>query len=321
MRRTITTVLVGVIASFAPGLVHAQDVIRVGQPNWFAGELIGQMLSTIMEERLGVETELVSGTNPELFAGIAAGDGSVDIHSDIWMPNHAGWVEPMLESGDIVLSEARYDGVDALCVPRYVSDEYDINTVQDLISERGREIFDLDDDGRGEIWIGAEGWGSTEVMQVKMRDYGLDQHLDGMLMGEGEFQDILFDRQASREPVAFYCYQPHVWFALDYITVLEEPPHDPANYIKVSSADSDTWLEDSRIETADLIKDVQVGFSSRLRDSHPQVATLLSNFGLSGEELTELIFLVQVKEIGMDFVVDDWVALNGDRIDAWLSGS
>ena len=315
-------ILAGAMLLAATGGTLAQDreAIHIGAPNWFAGELVAALLTRIIEDRFGVPTVTVPGTNAELFDGITTPGGGVDIHTDIWLPNHAGWVDPALEAGEIRLSSAVYEGVDALCVPRYVSEQYGINSVDDLIGPNGRDIFDVNGDGRGDIWIGAEGWGSTEVMQVKMRDYGLEAHLDPMLLPEGDFQTILFERQASRLPVAFYCYQPHVWFALDYITVLEEEPYDPARYVKISSADSDTWLEESRIETGDIIKDVQVGYATRLETIHPEVAGFLSRFGLSGEELTELIFLIQVKEIGMEFVVDDWVAMNRARIDAWLAG-
>jgi len=305
----------------APAAVAQQrQTINVGQPNWFAGELVGEILARVIEERFDIPTQTVPGTNGEIFEGMTQPDGGVDIHADIWMPNHAGWVGPALQADQIALSGNAYEGVDALCVPRYVSEEYGINTVADLIGSNGRDIFDVNGDGRGDIWIGAEGWGSTEVMQVKMRDYGLEEFLDPLLISEGDFQEVLFARQASRQPVAFYCYQPHVWFALDYITVLEEAPYDPASYVKIASAESENWLEESRISTGDIIKDVQIGYATRLRDTHPEVVGFLSSFGLSGDELTELIFLIQVKDIGMEYVVDDWIALNSARIDQWVSG-
>lgn len=319
--RHLTLGLAALLATASAVSAQDRETINVGLPNWFAGEVVGTLLATIIEDRFGVPTEMIAGTNAEIFEQMAAPDGNIDIHSDVWMPNHAGWIDPAQADGTIALSQNAYEGVDALCVPRYVSQEYGINTVEDLIGPNGREIFDVNGDGRGDIWIGAEGWGSTEVMQVKMRDYGLETYLDPLLISEGDFQEILFERQANREPVAFYCYQPHVWFALDYITVLEEAPYDPADYVKVSSADSANWLAESRIETGDIIKDVQVGYSTRLEDSHPDVARFLSSFGLSGEELTELIFLIQVKGIGIEYVVDDWIALNAERIDAWTARS
>lgn len=309
--------LMAIVLTMSATSASAQEAVRIGQPNWFAGELIANILSRVIEQEFGVETVLVPGGNAEIFSAMAAADGEIDIHSDTWMPNHAAWVDPAIEQGAIALSQANYDGVDALCVPRYVSEEFGINSVADLISERGREIFDVNADGRGDIWIGADGWGSTRVMQVKMRDYGLQDHLDGILMPEGDFQNILFERMAAREPIAFYCYQPHFWFAYDYITVLEEPAYDPTRWSLVSPDDSADWLADSEILTGDEIKDVQISYSTRLEQSHPEVAQFLSVFGVSGEAMTELIFLAQVKEIGLEFVVDDWLAANEALIATW----
>ena len=33
--------------------------------------------------------------------------------------------------------------------------------------------MDSDGNGKGEFWIGADGWASANVNQVKLRDYGL----------------------------------------------------------------------------------------------------------------------------------------------------
>lgn len=317
--RYLTVGLAWVLATTSIAHAQQRENIVVGQPNWFAGELVGSILATIIEDRFGIPTQVVAGTNGEIFDEMVAPNGAIDIHPDVWLPNQGGWVYPALQAGTIALSSNSYEGVDALCVPQYVSDEYGINTVADLVGPNGREIFDVTGDGRGDVWIGAQGWGSTEVMQVKMRDYGLQEYLDPLLLSEGDFQDILFERQANRQPIAFYCYQPHVWFALDYITVLEEAPYDPANYIKVSSAESDNWLAESRVETGDIIKDVQLGYATRLQNSHPEIVNFLSEFGLSGDELTELIFLIQVKDIGINYVVDDWIAMNSERIDDWIA--
>ncbi|WP_162844872.1 glycine betaine ABC transporter substrate-binding protein [Pontivivens insulae] len=317
----LPTLLTLSLLSATSASAQSPDPIRIGQPNWFAGELIAKILANVIEAEFDVAVELVPGSNPELFGGMVADTPTVDIHTDTWMPNHASWVNPAVAAGTMALSQSAYPGVDAMCVPQYVSEQYDIRSVDDLISERGREIFDIDADGRGDIWIGAEGWGSTRVMQVKMEGYGLSAELTPMLMSEGDWQEILFDRMAAREPVAFYCYQPHVWFAYDYITVLEEPPHDPANWQLVSPEESENWIAESNITSADDIKDVQITYATRLRDSHPEVAGFLSQFGVSGEAMTELIFLAQVKEIGLEFVVEDWIAVNQPLIDDWVAGA
>ncbi|WP_162844885.1 glycine betaine ABC transporter substrate-binding protein [Pontivivens insulae] len=308
-----------VAVSATPPAFTQEQTVRIGQPNWFAGELVSLMLERIINERLGLSVERVPGTNAEIFDGILSETPTLDLHADTWMPNQAFWVQPGLDSGALALSGTSYPGIDGICVPQYVETQLGVDSVSQLTDPEVAALFDLDDDGRGEIWLGAEGWASTRVMQVKMEGYDLSRQLDPVLLSEEDWQTVLLNRIAAQEPVLFYCYQPHMWFALDYITVLDEPPHDPALWQLVSPEESATWIEDSNIRSADVIKDVQVSYATRLRESHPDVARLLSRFGLSGEEMTEMIFLAQVKDIGLEYVVDDWISANQSLIDQWIA--
>jgi len=38
--------------------------------------------------------------------------------------------------------------------------------------------MDSDGNGKGEIWIGAPGWASANVNEVKVRDYGLQPFME-----------------------------------------------------------------------------------------------------------------------------------------------
>ncbi|RED18519.1 glycine betaine ABC transporter substrate-binding protein [Pontivivens insulae] len=312
------TLLFGILLSVSAAQAQSADPIRIGQPSWFSGELISLILERVIEDNFDVEVERVPGSNGEIYDGMVAEPSTYDIHADSWMPNQIRWVGPGQEAGTIALSGTNYRGVDGMCVPTYVVEDYGISRVEDLISDRGRDIFDINGDGRGDLWVGADGWVSQQVMLAKADGYDLTSQLDTVVMGEAEWQAILFDALAARQPVAFYCYQPHSWFAYDYLTMLEEPPHDPENYTLVSPEDSENWLEESNIASASVIKNVQIAYATRLRDSHPQIATLLSQFGVEAEQMTELIFLAQVKEIGMEFVVEDWVAANQALIQEWV---
>ena len=50
-----------------------------------------------------------------------------------------------------------------------------ISHINDLLSPDLSAALDTNGDGKGEMWIGATGWASTNVEKVRGRDYGYDQ--------------------------------------------------------------------------------------------------------------------------------------------------
>ena len=48
-----------------------------------------------------------------------------------------------------------------------------ITAIEDLARPEVVKAMDSDGNGKGEFWIGADGWASANVNQVKLRDYGL----------------------------------------------------------------------------------------------------------------------------------------------------
>ena len=48
-----------------------------------------------------------------------------------------------------------------------------ITDIADLGRPDVAEAMDSDGNGKGEMWIGAPGWASANVNEVKVRDYGL----------------------------------------------------------------------------------------------------------------------------------------------------
>ena len=48
-----------------------------------------------------------------------------------------------------------------------------ITAIEDLGRPEVVKAMDSDGNGKGEFWIGADGWASANVNQVKLRDYGL----------------------------------------------------------------------------------------------------------------------------------------------------
>ena len=98
----------------------------------------------------------------------------------------------------------------------------------------------------GEVWIGAPGWASTNVEQVRAKSYGYDQTMDQTQSDETLAYAALDTAIDAGKPWVGFCYTPHYVFALHELQVLEEPPIMIASKWDVKQpTDDPNWLENS----------------------------------------------------------------------------
>lgn len=316
MRRSLIAAAAALLVA-APAAA-APDAIRIGAPNWFSGQVVAKVLAEIFETRFGYDVEVIDGGNPEIYAGMTRKDGAApfDIHADSWQPGHAGWTAEAMKAGEMRLSSGAYDGRIGLCAPRYTAEKLNIRKVEDLKAPGMAEKLDLDGDGRGELWVGAEGWMMTAAYEVKLRDYGLTG-FDALVEPEGEFQTTLYDAFATRRDLVFACYQPMTWFAMEHIEFIEEPAYDPAQHDLTLPGDDPDWKAKSRVTVGEEVSRVSVAFRSDLAQRFPRAAAFLNDFALTQDDLVEFMFMADIKGIALDEVVQDWVRANEGRIARW----
>ena len=177
--------------------------------------------------------------------------------------------------------------------------------------------MDSDGNGKGEIWIGAPGWASANVNEVKVRDYGLMPFMEPIRADQAVMTARVGDAIKKGEGYAFYCYSPHaIWFQHDIVR-LEEPAFDAEKYIAIQPSDDPDWFEKSKVETEDALKQVQIAYSNSLAERSPAIADLLANIALDGETVSGFAFEIEGgKEPAV--VAKEWVEKNSDRVDSWL---
>ena len=157
----------------------------------------------------------------------------------------------------------------------------------------------------------------TAAYTVKLRDYGLSAGWDALVAPEGEFQKDLYKAFAARKHIVFACYQPMSWFAMEHIAFIEEPAYDAARHELTLPGDDPDWMAKSKITVGEKVSRVSVAWRTDLTQRFPRAAALLDDFGLSGEDMVEFLFLADIKGIALKDVVKDWVKANESRISAW----
>lgn len=306
------------VASSASPAAFAERV-NIGEPSWVGAKSIAHLIKNIVTDRIGGEAELVPGNNAAIFQAMHAGNGDIDVHPDVWLPNQESFTNKYVDGeGTVELSANSYVGKQSFCVSQAFSKQHGVTSIFDLARPEIAKLMDGDGNGKGEIWVGAPGWASANVNQVKVRDYGLLPFMDPVRAEQSVMQATVGDSIAKGRGYAFYCYSPHaIWFLHDIVR-LEEPPFDPAKYIMYQPSDDPNWYENSKVMTEDALKQVQVAYSKSLRGRSPVIYEFLQNMALNADDVSYFAYQIAGQKRDPDEVVREWIADNSARVDGWL---
>ncbi|WP_170480190.1 ABC transporter substrate-binding protein [Ruegeria arenilitoris] len=310
----ISAAVLGLISAPA----FAEDV-KIGVPSWTGAQAIAHVLGEIVSSRIGGTVEYVPGNNATIFQAMDQGKGDIDVHPDVWLPNQESFTKKYVdEAGTVTLSSNPYEGNQGFCVSKDFGEKMNITDIADLGRPDVAAAMDSDSNGKGEMWIGAPGWASANVNEVKVRDYGLLDFIEPIRAEEAVKTARIKDSIAKGEGYAFYCYKPHaVWFMFD-VEMLTEPTFDPAKYVMVQPSDDPDWYNKSMVATKDALKQVQIAWSNSLVDRSPAIAEFFDNFALTADDVSSLAFEISANGKDPADVAKSWVEANSDRVDKML---
>ncbi len=300
------------------GSAFAEDV-KIGVPTWSGAQAIAHVLGEVVKTRIGGTVEYVPGNNATIFQAMDQGKGDIDVHPDVWLPNQESFTKKYVdEAGTVTLSSNYYEGNQGFCVSKDFAAANNITDITDLGRPDVAALMDSDGNGKGEIWIGAPGWASANVNEVKVRDYGLSDFLEPIRAEEAVKTARIKDSIAKGEGYAFYCYTPHaVWYMFD-VVMLTEPTYDPEKYKMVQPSDDADWFAKSYVASKDALKQVQIAWSNSLVDRSPAIAEFFQNFALTADDVSSLAYEISAKDRDPAEVAAEWVAANSARVDAML---
>lgn len=313
-----TTLISAALATAICAPAFAEEV-KIGVPSWTGAQAIAHVLGEVVTTRIGGTVEYVPGNNATIFQAMDQGKGDIDVHPDVWLPNQESFTKKYVDgAGTVTLSSNPYEGNQGFCVSKNFAAEMDITDIADLGRPDVAAAMDSDGNGLGEMWIGAPGWASANVNEVKTRDYGLLDFVEPIRAEEAVKTARIKDSIAKGEGYAFYCYKPHaVWFMFD-VEMLTEPAYDPAKYVMVQPSDDPDWYNKSMVASKDALKQVQIAWSNSLVDRSPAIAEFFSNFALTADDVSGLAYQISAQDRDPADVAAEWVAANSDRVDAML---
>lgn len=296
----------------------AEDV-KIGVPSWTGAQAMAHLLGAVVQMRIGGTVDYVPGNNATIFQGMDQGKGDIDVHPDVWLPNQESFTKKYVDgAGSVVLNQQPYEGNQGFCVSKDFAEANNITDIADLGRPDVAALMDSDGNGKGEMWIGAPGWASANVNEVKVRDYGLLDFIEPIRAEESVKTARIKDSIAKGEGYAFYCYKPHaVWFMFD-VVMLSEPTYDAAKYTMVQPSDDADWYEKSSVSTKDALKQVQIAYSKSLPDRSPAIAEFFERFSVTADDVSNFAFEISGNGRDPAEFAREWVEANPDRVDAWL---
>lgn len=303
-------------AMLAGSAAMAADVV-IGVPNWPSVRVTAHVLKVVMEENLGLEVELQNGTNPVVFE--AMDSGAMHVHPEVWLPNQANLEKKFVTDKKTVRQNPNgVDGDQAMCVTKGTAERTGIKELSELSNPDMAKNFDTDGDGKGEIWIGAAGWASTNVEKIRAKSYGYDQTMKLKEMDETLALAEVDNAVAKKQNIVFFCYTPHHMFALHDLVILKEPAYDEAKWKVIQPTDDPDWLKKSSAPVAWNTAKLKIHYAASLEKSHPTAAALLSKVKLDTDTVSKMTYALVVKKEDPAAFAKKWVKENAKTVDSWL---
>ncbi len=292
----------------------ARKNVIIAEQNWTGSTVIVQVMKYVLENKLDIPVKIVPLNGSATWVGLDKGD--VDVFSDLWEPTEIAGIDKYVKekkSAELVLSYPKAPV--GWYIPRYVSEKYGIKTIDDLKGKE--EIFDIDGDGKGDLWGGPTSWKVNEINSVKIRDYGLD--FENLSVEQWAWLATLKAAVLKKKPVIFYYWKPEWLFSVYDLVKIEEPAYDPAKHIFVQKKP-----DESKITCETEPNDVYIAISTKMAKRNPKAYKFFKNWSMPIDEVSNLIAdmadLPDNPKMSAADAAKKWVNKNPKIVDGWLKG-
>ncbi len=315
--KTLKSITAAGLILLMSATAFAQDVI-IGVPNWASVRGTAHILKVALEDNLGLKVELQNGTNPIVFE--AMDSGAMHVHPEVWIPNQQNLFDTFVtEKGTVTFNPNAVLSEQQICVTKDTQERTGISALSDLSDPDMAANFDTDGDGRGEVWIGAAGWASTNVERIRAKSYGYAETMNLVEMDEAVALAQVDNAVRKGQDIVFFCYTPHHMFALWDLVPLSEPAHDPDTWNVTQPTDDPNWLEMSTASTAWDAAKLHIFYAKSLAETQPEAAEMLSKVRLTTDVVSQIVFAISAEKQDPTEFAKEWVAANSEMVDSWFN--
>lgn len=294
----------------------AEDVV-IGVPNWASALGTAHILKTALEDNLGLTVALQNGTNPIIFE--AMDTGAMHVHPEVWLPNQQNLYDNYVtEKGTVDINPHAVLSDQFICATADTVERTGISALSDLTNPAIAAKFDTDGDGKGEVWIGAAGWASTNIEKIRAKSYGYYETMNLMEIDETLALAQVDAAVKQGKDIVFYCYTPHHMFSVYDLVPLTEPSYDAAQWTVIQPTEDPEWLEKSFAPTAWDSTKLHIAYSTALGESQPAAMAMLSKVDLTTDQVNGIVYALSIEQQAPEDFARKWIDANAEQVDGWF---
>ncbi len=284
-----------------------QDPVHFAAGDWASILIHNEIAMYIVEHGYEMEATQTITSTPVQIESLR--NGSFHVNLEMWAANIATYEDDIAGGYYHEISTNFVDPGQGVWIPGYLQDEYDIQTLQDLLDHKDLFLHpETDDPDKGLIYGGPEGWAATAFLVTKFSNEdaypGFVENFEFIPMGStAALNSTLQSAYDNEEPWAGYHWAP-TWphAVMDLRFLPDEVEYDPD--VHEEEALGDLPAGDVTIVATD-------GFEA----DYPEIHQFISNYTTS-TELTSKMILQTVENDDMDeYDVAIWFLLNYE--DVW----
>lgn len=296
---------------------HAVSIVDAG---YATAQGTAYVVKLLLADQTGAETKIVPVSSvPVIWEGLNRNNGEIDIWTDVWLPNQDALVAKYAGAGkNVTLAKNAYAGTQGYCTLTATAEAHNIHSVYDLTDPDKAKVFAPKGSERGQIWLGAAGWLSTNYEEIRARTYGFAPFFDLTRSDEAVATAALDNAAKTGGAWIGYCYAPHQNYVRYKLTNLQEPEHNPATWQVVDQSDPD-WLKKSRISTGYGDAAIHIAYSNHFAQTNPDGVKIVEAIHFNTQDVSALAYAIAVEGKTPEQAARGWLDANKARVADWLS--
>lgn len=322
------------LAGAALGILALAATPATAQDKPGAGVTVRPAASTIAEENfqaelvarglkeLGYDVQPMSELQIQL-AILAVGNGDVDYYSAYWNPLHVDFAK---EAGGEEALQPQAELVDGYSLQGYLIDkktatEHGITDLTQLKDPKVAALFDIDGDGKADLYGCEPGWGCERAIVHHLEAYGLN---DTIAQQQGSYFAIIPDaieRIKAGKPTLYFTWTP-LWVS----AVLR-----PGEEVSWLTLPKDPTADDAATAAATVEGIGNMGFPKNTQhvianveflEANPAAKAWLNLIKIPLEDINAQNLKMNEGEKSPEDIqrhADEWIAAHREQWDAWLA--
>lgn len=313
-KRALVSIVLVLCVMFFTTTVGAKEKVTFVDFSWDSIQIHNRIAAFVFKHGYGFESEYVFAQSAPGTLGLERGD--IDVAMELWIMAYKDWWDRVLEEKKVLdLGDNFPKAYGGWYVPTYVIKgdpergieplASDLRSVQDL-SKYWKIFVHRDNPKKGRLYNGPTGWMSHSINIMKLKTYGLDQYYEDFAPGsDAALSTVIVSAYKKGEPILAYYWEPTWVMGSIDMTLLEEPPHDPAR-----------WGDGKDYGCGWPPRKIRIGVNAKWAEKHQELVEFLKKYETTMEQNNE--FLAYMKDTGASVETTAmWFMKN--NIDLWRS--